>query len=153
MKQLKVLLVMLAIFAVLYGFDFIKSKTVEIQVVSISAEPAEATPDKPVDIQVRLCSNNGEGISDHNLYAITQSGGSFKSYRVKTDADGYATFTYYPYKLLSYQTPTDAIILIRDESNSVFIEVYPTLELSLKMIAPSESDSDDSGFSNDSIFG
>ena len=94
MKQLKVLLVMLAIFAVLYGFDFIKSKTVEIQVVSISAEPAEATPDKPVDIQVRLCSNDGDGIPDHNLYAITQSGGSFKSYRVKTDANGYATFTY-----------------------------------------------------------
>lgn len=144
---------MLAIFAGLYGFDFIKSKTVEIQVVSISAEPAEATPDKPVDIQVRLCSKDGEGIADHNLYAITQSGGSFQKYRVKTDADGYATFTYYPYKLLSYQTPTDAIILIRDESNSVFIEVYPTLELSLKMIEPSESDSGDSGFTNDSIFG
>lgn len=152
MKQLKVLLILLAVFAVCYGFDFIKSKTVTIEVVSISAEPAEATPDKPVDIRVRLCSKNGDGIPDHNLYAITQSGGSFKSYRVKTDANGYATFTYYPYKLLSYQTLTDAIILIRDESNSVFIEVYPTLELTLDMIPPSESDSGDSGFSNDSIF-
>ena len=150
MKKLKVLLIMLAIFAVCYGFDLIKAQTVELKVVSISEEPAEATPDKPVEIKVRLTAKGGAGIPDHNLYAITQSGGSFKSYRVKTDANGDATFIYYPYKLLSYQTPTDAILEIRDESNSVFIEVYPTLELSIEMKPP--ADSENGGFSNDSIF-
>lgn len=152
MKKWKVLLILGIICAVVLGVDLVKMNTVTLTVESVTPEPAAADPDEPVTIDVTLRSKSGQPIADHNLYALTLSGGSFLSYRQKTDANGRAIFVYFPYKVASYQTVRDVTIQIRDESNSVFVEMYPTVEYEIKMQRPDESD-DEGGLTIDDIIG
>ena len=138
-------LILVAIFLAIVGcftlFDAIKMTTEKIVLDSINPTPAVADSQKPVSVAVTLKGLNDEPVSGHNLYAVAENGGAFKAYRVKTDEKGNANFLYYPYDVRSYQTVKDAIITIRDESNSVFIEMCPSVKIKIKMVAPSTENS------------
>ena len=77
--------------------------------------------------------------TDHNIYALAVGGGSFKSFYEKTDDSGRVTFVYYPPKMAGYQTEKSVTLKFRDESNSVFIEIYPSTEYTIELTRQEES--------------
>lgn len=149
-KKLKVILIIAAAIAVLAAYDYYRSTQVVINIESITPEPAEADSSKPVTINVRLTDKKGNPVTGHNVYALSLSGGSWRSYREKSDSDGRLSFIYYPYNIQSYQQVRDVKIRLRDESNSVFIEIYPTREFTIKMKRPENNS--DSSFTADDFF-
>ena len=140
-RKLIVISGILILIAAMLGIDYFRMKQVEIQVLSVSPSPAPASSDENVEIRVRVVRKGGQPVAGHLLYALSLGGGDFQSFYVKTDGDGYAKFIYYPYDLPSYQKPRDVEIEIRDESNSIFIEMYPKVRYTIKMVAPENSDS------------
>jgi hypothetical protein len=141
MKKLKVFLVTLGIIVIIVAIDLIKLSTVEIKLNKITPEIAEGISTKPVEIIICVKDKSGKGLSDHNLYALTLGGGSWESYYSKTDENGNAKFIFYPYDLPEYQQPRDIEVQIRDESNSIFIEMYPTLTFNIKIKKADKADS------------
>lgn len=142
-KNLYIILIVMTVISLATLYDFYRSKQVYIQVVNISPEKIIADSSQEVTIAVKLTNKKGKPIPNHNLYALTLGGGSWKSYREKSDKNGDATFIYYPYNVPSYQTVKDVTVKIRDESNSVFVEIYPTKEIVLKMNAQSSQKEDE----------
>ena len=119
----KVFAVLLIVVALAAGYDYYRMTTFEVSVLSISPDPAPADGKTPVTITAKV-TRHGQPVEGHNLYALSLGGGNFKAYRVLTDADGQAEFTYFPYQASAYSPAQDVEIYIRDESNSVFIEIY-----------------------------
>lgn len=152
MRKLKILIIFLAVAAVLTLVDVVKMNTVALEVVSANPNPAETDPEKPVTLVISLKTKSGKPVEGHNLYAITLGGGSFKSFRVMTDADGNATFTYFPAKIADYQNARDVTVKIRDESNSIFIEMYPSVSYTIQMVKP-EQEGESEGLTTDDILG
>ncbi len=149
-KKLIALLITIAVIGTCVVVDLIKMNMVTLEIVSVTPEPAVADPSQSVEIVVQLTSFTGAAIPDHNLYAITKNGGSFQSYRVKTDENGRATMIYYPYKATEYQTARDVTIQIRDEDNSIFIEMYPSVSYTIAM---KKNDGNSHGVSLEDILG
>lgn len=76
----------------------------------------------------------------HNIYALAIGGGSFKTFYEKTDENGNVTFVYYPPQMAGYQREKTVTLKFRDESNSVFIEMYPCTEYAIELTRPEKSD-------------
>lgn len=131
-KKLRVLLIILIVLGAAVGYDYYRSKQVVLKVSSVTPEIVVASSSSRATIQVTAQYRNGKPVVGHNLYALNYGGGSWDSFYAKTDENGVATFTYFSYDLPEYQKPRDVHIKIRDESNSVFIEMYPTVEYTIK---------------------
>lgn len=142
-KKLYIFFAVITVIGVLVLVDYFRYAQVEVIVKSISPQPAQADSSKTVTISVKLQDTNGKPLVNHNLFALTLGGGSWKSYREKTDKNGLATFIYYPYLANDYQQITDVNIEIRDESNSLFVEMYPTKKIKIKMIRPQKNSNQD----------
>lgn len=135
-KKTRILLLLLIVFLGLLSLDVIRYTQVEISVVRITPEEVPAIHTQPVELVVMAKYKNGKPVTNHTLFALTLGGGSWKSFYAKTDNEGRAVFIYYPYDLPSYQKPRDVIVKIRDESNSIFVEIYPTLTYSIHLVRP-----------------
>lgn len=138
-KKFKTFLAVLLILAGLLLVDLYRYYQVELDMTGMMPEKAVAVSTQPVRLTITARYKNGKPVVNHTLYALTLGGGSWESYYAKTDEKGVAVFTYYPYDLPSYQQPRDVLVKIRDESNSLFVEMYPTLEYSIKLIKPGDS--------------
>ena len=133
-------------------FDYGRSTMFNIEVVSIDHQPAEADGKTPVNIKVKLTGSNNRLVQGHDLYALSQGGGNFRTNRIRTDSNGEADFIYYPYMASTIQKVKNVPIEIMDESNSIFVEINATKTFELKMIEP-EKKAEQSEITMQSIFG
>lgn len=143
-KKLRIFFAIVAAIGVLVLIDYYRYTQVEVIIKSINPQPVQADSSKPVTISLLLKNKNGKAVVGHNLYALSLGGGSWKTYRVKTDKNGCANFIYYPYQANDYQQITNVNILIRDESNSLFVEMYPSKTITIKMVKPQSNNNQDS---------
>ena len=148
-KKLIITGILVAIFLSFYVVDCIVAASYSIKVSDVNPSPSPADAKTPVSITVQLTKGN-EPIEGHVLYALTKGGGSFKSVRLKTNKDGEAVFTYYPYLASQYLPAGKVEIEIRDESNSLLVSVPAKMEFNIELIDPPASDNNSTV---DSIFG
>lgn len=144
-------LCVIALVAGITIFDVVRSYGFKINLVSINPNPVTADGQTPVEIKVKLTDNNGVPVEGHNLFAFPRNGGQFKASREKTNKDGTAVFTYFPYKASAVMDVKDVIIDIIDESNSVFIEVNSKTNFIVKVEKGKTDSSDNTDLGN--IFG
>lgn len=135
----------------LVGFDYYRSTTFKLEVVELSPQPAPADGKSPVTLKVRLTNADGHPVQDHILFGLSRNGGLFSANRARTDANGEAVYTYYPYKASTLQPAKQVKIDIFDESNSVFIEINTKVTAELELVMPETETK--SEHSLDDIFG
>lgn len=151
MKKIIIILSIALLLAALYGVDCLITNSYDLQIISMDPQPVVADGKSPVTIVAQL-TRNGQPVEGHTLYILPQRG-SFYSARVLTDAQGYATFTYYPYLANSYIEAKPVSVEIIDEDNSIFIYVPVTRKFEIALSQPEEQIVDDSGVTMDDIFG
>lgn len=151
MKKIIIILSIALLLAALYGVDCLITNSYDLQIISMDPQPVVADGKSPVTIVAQL-TRNGQPVEGHTLYILPQRG-SFYSARVLTDAQGYATFTYYPYLANSYIEAKPVSVEIIDEDNSIFIYVPVTHKFEIALSQPEEQNVDDSGLTMDDIFG
>ncbi len=137
-KRLKKAAIVVTIILMLILVDFVKYSTAEILLNNISPEIVPGDSSVAVTITVYAQTKTGKPLVGHDLYALTLGGGSWLNYYSRTDEDGKAQFVYFPYDLPEYQNPRDVEIKIRDESNSIFVEMYPSVSFKVKIVRPDE---------------
>ncbi len=154
MKQKRRLIILLIVVCVIMGavaFDYVRSLMFHIEVVSISPNPVPADGETPVTIVLKLTNHAGEPVEGHRLYALPINGGSMKANRVVTDSNGLAEYTYYPYRLTKLTKLEDVNVDVKDESNSIFIEIGTKTSFIIQLIEPETQDDLQPDF--DSIWG
>lgn len=142
-EKLKWVAIVLAVIAVMLGIDWWRLTQVVLTVESQSAETIYASSEEEVEFVVSVKDKAGKPIAGHNIYALTVGGGSFKTFYEKTDENGHVTFAYYPPQMSGYQKEKTITLKFRDESNSIFIEMYPKTEYVVELTKPE----DDGGMS------
>jgi hypothetical protein len=121
-KKLLGALIFCVLVGALFLFDLGCSKLYSITLVELNPSPIPADGTSPVSIKVRLTRGN-KPVEGHDLYILSLDGGNFAAYRKRTDFEGEAGFTYYPYRASIAYPLRDIRFHVRDESNSIFIEV------------------------------
>lgn len=138
-KKWKWFIIVLAVLALLTGYDWWRSNQVILTAQGSSSGMIDTSSAEATEIVVNVRNRKGEPVTDHNIYALAVGGGSFKSFYEKTDDSGRVTFVYYPPKMAGYQTEKSVTLKFRDESNSVFIEIYPSMEYTIELTRQEES--------------
>lgn len=139
-KKLLYFGIFLAVIGVLLVFDLVRASLYNVEFVDIQPTPGIADGNTEVTLTVQV-TRGGTPQAGHDLYIISRNGGKFAANRVRSDEQGCAVFTYYPY-LATKTTPlTNVSLVVRDESNSIFMEVNAEGRTMLEMI---ESDTDNS---------
>lgn len=151
MKKIIIILSIALLLVALYGVDCLITNSYDLQIVSMDPQSVVADGKSPVTIVAQL-TRNGQPVEGHTLYILPQRG-SFYSTRVLTDAQGYATFIYYPYLANSYIEAKPVSVEIFDEDNSIFIYVPVTHKFEIALLQPEEQIGEDSGLTMDDIFG
>lgn len=151
MKKLRTVLVIVLLIATLVGYDYYRSKQFSIEVVEITPQPAFADGQSPVHLKLRLLDKAGSPVEGHHLYAIPLNGGLFSAARTATDADGEVVYKYFPYKATRLSPAKNVLIEVRDESNSVFIEINTKKTIEIELLEPETETK--SSHSLDAIFG
>jgi hypothetical protein len=121
-RKLLYAIIFFGIFGSMFLFDLARSRLFSIELVKVDPFPIPADGFTPVELTARL-SRRGSPVSDHDLYIVSLDGGNFVAYRISTNQNGEATFVYYPYRVTNNTALRDVRFVIRDESNSVFLEV------------------------------
>ena len=137
-EKLKWVAIVFAVLVVMLGIDLWRSTQVVLTVESQSAETIYASSEEEVEFLVSVKNKAGKPVVGHNIYALTIGGGSFKTFYEKTDENGYVTFVYYPPQMSGYQTEKNVTLKFRDESNSIFIEMYPKTEYVVTLKKPED---------------
>jgi hypothetical protein len=127
--------IFIGIMGVLLLFEYVHSRLFTIDLVNVTPSPVPADGVTPVSIKARV-TKGGEPVPGHDLYIISLSGGNFSPYRVTSDKNGEAEYTYYPYKVSSINPLKDITVQITDESNSVFLEVNAKGEFIIPAVDP-----------------
>lgn len=136
-KKLIILSAFFLIVLLAFGYDYSRSKTFTIELLSMEPVPAIADGQTPVTITVQLKDQQNLPVEGHTLYIVSKNGGKFRAYRQITGQDGTATFTYFSYKYIEgvYELK-DVEIEISDESNSVLIEIPTKRSFIIPMAVP-----------------
>ena len=153
MKNRYKLLIVVAIgvlIAGLYFVDVLIADRYDIELVQMTPETVPADGQTSVESTLRV-TRNGEVKSGHTLYGLSKNGGGFKSTRLVTDQNGEVTFLYYPYLKTSLNTLTDVVLKFTDESNSIFVSVPATKEVTVKITEPNQGNG--TTITTDDIFG
>jgi hypothetical protein len=143
-------LIFCGIAGAMFLFDLGRSALFTISLVEVNPSPIPADGTSPVLIKVRLTKNE-RPVEGHDLYIVSLDGGNFSAYRIRTDVTGEVTYTYYPYRVSAAYPLRDIRFVVRDESNSVFIEV--DARLSFTVPAVEAETYRESSFSARDIFG
>lgn len=119
-------------------FDWGWSYTYKLEVVGVSPEKPVADSRQPVEIVVRL-THFGAPVEGHSLYLLPQNGGTMSANVLKTDAEGKAVYTYYPYTetFLMKAQPID--FYCHDEDNSIIFEINTKLKFTIDLQSKSAS--------------
>lgn len=128
------------LFCLLALFDYIRAGMFHITVLSAVPDPSAADGHTPVTVSVQLTDWRGKGVEGHSLYAFPLNGGAFSTNRLITDENGKAEYEYIPYRASESFPLQDVTILIRDESNSVFIEINTKTEYSIRLVRPGQEE-------------
>ncbi len=131
-KKLKILSIVLAVFALMLCVDFIISKLYSYEIVSVTPERGIADGNTTVTLVVRLM-RGGKAVEGHNIYIITDRS---RIGRRTTDADGLITVTYTCYYAASANSVADVDIKFYDEDNSLLIYVPAQFMYTLPMDSP-----------------
>lgn len=137
MKKLLIMLGIALFFGVLALIDTGIAKSYTIEVIDITPEYGVTDGKNPVSFTVRLM-QGGEPIEGHDISVTRLNGGKMNSYKKTTDEQGLVSFEYYPFKTSKYIPLQDARLLLRDESNSIFIYVPAELEFTIKLVEPGD---------------
>lgn len=137
--KMKWIAIGLAVLAVMLGIDWWRSTQVVLTVESQSADIVYASSEEEVEFVVSVKDKSGNPVIGHNIYALTIGGGSFKTFYEKTDDNGLVTFVYYPPQMSGYQTERSVTLKFRDESNSIFVEMYPKTEHVVELKKPEDN--------------
>jgi hypothetical protein len=131
-KKHTVFLLVLLCLVALFLIDFGISKTYKFELVECSEEVVYADNSRPVTFTVSV--KQGKSPADgHSLYAVVKGGGKLQANRVKTDENGIARFTYYPYTSNIFIPAQPVRIEIIDESNSIFFEVNASFAIDIDL--------------------
>ena len=103
-------------------FDFGRSKLFTISLVDVQPNPIPADGNTTVKVKARL-TRGDKPVAGHDLFILSLDGGIFTTYRSRTNTDGEAFFEYFPYLVSDTYPLHDIRFEIRDESNSIFLEV------------------------------
>lgn len=130
-------------------FDYFRSKTVSIEVVSISPETVVADSSIPVDITLRVTKRGKLAVGD-DIAALVEGKGSMSANKSRVDENGLVTFRYYPYNYLEGINEAGTVTLVfRDISDSVFIGIPKRIRVDLDVEEPENLGGD----TMDSLFG
>lgn len=122
---------LIVFFAFAYLFDFVWSKTYNVEIISVSDETPIA--DNSVRVEIKVCVTHfGEPVKKHEIFALP-SAGLMLAYTTVTDENGIATFVYVPYTETRFTPAGDVEIRIRDQSNSIILEINAYSDLTLKL--------------------
>ena len=121
-KKILSFLAVLLVLTALFLTDFAISETYRFSLVAQSEEIVYADNSRPVTFTVSV-KRGDDPAKEHSLYAVVDGGGRLMANRVKTDENGIAEFTYYPYTANAFIPVQSVRIEIIDESNSLFFEV------------------------------
>jgi hypothetical protein len=139
------------IVGVLALFDFGRSKLFTISLVEVNPDPILADGNTMVTVTTRLTTRGGEPVQGHDLFILSLDGGLFTTYRSRTDAAGIASFEYFPYQVSNTYPLHDIRFEIRDESNSIFLEINTNEIFTVKAVETNTTI--ESKFSMEDIFG
>lgn len=154
---MKKILIYLLSFTILIGglalYDFIRAQQVEIEVVSITPPKVVADPNVPVQIKLRVM-KFGKPLGKDNITGLVVGEGNLKADQIKTDRDGFVTFTYFPYQYIEgIYKEMKVPITFNDISQSVFIEISKPKNVVLDVKKPSSADSGGDSNTMDQILG
>ena len=142
--------VLLAIVVLLLAgtvFDYFRSQTVSIELVSVSPETVVADSSVPVDVTLRVSKRGKLAIGD-DIAALVE--GSMSANKARVDENGLVTFRYYPYNYLEgVNEPGTVTLVFRNVSDSVFIGVPKRIRVTLDVEKPESL----GGNTMDSLFG
>lgn len=134
-KKVLIILCIALFFGVLALIDTGIAKSYTIEVIDITPEYGITDGKNPVTFTARL-TRWGEPIEGHVISVTRLNGGKMNCYKMKTDEQGLVSFEYYPFKTSKYVPLQDARLLLRNESNSLFIYIPAELEFSIKLVEP-----------------
>ena len=140
-KKIIWIILVLSVIGIFVGYDYYRSKQVVITVEKMTPEIVQPSSSETVELTLMVRNKAGKAIEGHNIYALSIGGGSLKSFYEKTDRNGMVKFIYYPPDMAGYQEEQNVTIKFRDESNSVFVEIYPTAEHQIKLTRPDTDNS------------
>ncbi len=131
------------IFGACWLMDFCIAQTYDIT-YSYESKFGDLTADQnnTVTITVRL-TQNGEPVPNHSLWLENPtayqegewiSGGSLRKNLVITDENGEAEFTYYPYTANKLKPANFVKFVVKDQSNSIVVEVNAKQTFWLELI-------------------
>lgn len=149
-KNLIILLLFICLIGGMTLFDFIRSRSIDIAVVSVQPEKVVADPSVPVHVTVRV-TKNGRPVTGHKISALVVGAGNLKADRKIADKDGVVTFDYFPYR---YQAGVyeemKVKLVICDISDSILVAVQKDKTIVLDVKKPDNIGSSDN---MSSIFG
>ena len=131
-KLLIVVGIIVAVFVLLYTYDYLRMKTYAMEMYSISPEEPVADVKQQVTVVIKL-TKNGVPVKGHTLFALAMDGGQMRGNRSVTDEYGMAAFTYIPYTESRLLPAKPVRVEVVDESNSVFIEVNAKYEFYINL--------------------
>ena len=114
-KKILILILVVLLFLIGWGFDAIRAREFSIEVVSVTPEVGIADGQTPITVELRV-SRDGKPCAEHILHGVSMTGGNFRAKRVKTDENGIATFIYYPYFKSTLNELEDVNLHFEDES-------------------------------------
>jgi len=140
-KGIIFLLSVAAVIGALTLFDYVRSRSISIEVYEITPQTVVADPHEPVLIKLRV-TKNGKSVNNHDITCLVMGGGNVKADRVETDANGIAEFTYYPYSFIPKINEESTVkLLFKDVSDSVFIAVQKEKYIGINVKKPENSGS------------
>ena len=118
-------------------FDWVRSTTFTLKIVSVTPDPVVATSDASCELVVKLTDRHGNPVEGHEIYGfIISGGGSFSKPRNTTDENGLIVLKFKPQPHDEFRPATNVRMKIYDESNSVFIMIPTTIYYELNVVAP-----------------
>lgn len=135
-KWLAIIIIALII-GLFYLFDWIRSTTYTLKIVSVTPNPVVATSDASCEMVVQLTDSKGNPVEGHEIFCyVIKGGGSFSKPRNTTDKNGQIVLNFKPQPHDEFRPATNVKIKIYDESNSIFIMVPTTIYYELNVVAP-----------------
>lgn len=126
----------LAVLLAAWGYDAVRAKKYDVELVYLSNPTPYAVSTDTVDFTIQV--RRGEEVCvGHELY-IQVSGGKLNAYLSLTDENGKADFTYYPYNETKRLKAGKVTFVVKDLSNSLLVEVNAVMEFSIVLKSPSE---------------
>lgn len=130
-------------------FDYVRSRSISIEVLDITPDEVVADPQKPVTVKLKV-KKNGVPVDGHDITCLVMGAGNIKADRLRTDSEGVVEFIYYPYSYLKGINEESQVTLrFKDVSDSILIAVQKPQDVALDVKKP---DASSDGLTIDDIF-